>query len=58
MALKLVIKWLTKNARKAETIQLRVEVPEEATIYTCWLRVSLGRIFAPHVYATPRFLGK
>jgi len=57
-ALKLMLNWLTINVKASHTIQLRVEVAEEQTICTCWLKVNSSNVYVPHVYATLRVMGK
>jgi len=57
-ALMVMVSWLALNAKSEHNIRLRVKVPEEQTVYTCVLHIRKGIMYAQHVYATPRLMGK
>jgi len=55
---RLILNWLTLNAKDGYEVELRIKVPEEQTVYSSKIRMHNGTIFVQRVRKRPQLVGK
>ena len=57
-AMRLVLNWLTLNAKNGYKIELRIKVPEEQMVYKSRIRMGGGTMFVQQTREAPELVGK
>jgi len=55
---RLVLNWLTLNAKNGYDVELRITVPEERMVYRSRIRMRGGTMFVQHTREAPELTGK